>query len=218
MAEASRLALALVLCVISPVSPVSPVACQKEGEGPPIQKTKEEITKKKDPDPDPPKTRTPEKHRAAGEPCARETKSTTFGPKAITPPGPPCKANADCKEEKNGRCSAGGTCTYDSCYVDGDCRVDGKGGVCVCSEEGKRGYSCLHGDCSVDSDCGKNGFCSPTYGMSCGPFTGTIGWYCHTAKDKCVDDGDCVKGGDHGYCAFNNELGIWTCGYGHCVG
>lgn len=197
---------------------VASLACQKGGEGPAIEKTKDE-QKKKDPKPDKPdpKPSEPKRHRAASEPCARETKSTTFGPRAITPPGPPCKVNANCTEAKNGRCSASGTCTYDGCYVDADCRVDGKGGVCVCSEEGKSGYSCLHGDCSTDADCG-NDYCSPTYGMSCGPFTGTIGWYCHTPKDKCRDDDDCHKDKEQGYCAFNQELGYWSCGYGHCVG
>jgi hypothetical protein len=176
--------------------------------------------KKADHPPPPVTARTPEKHRESGTPCPREATRETHGPRMRTPDGPPCTANADCKEQKNGRCSASGFCSYDSCYADADC---GKGGVCVCTEEGKRGYACVMGNCSVDGDCkGErgNGYCSPTYGLSCGPFTGTIGWYCHTKDDDCVDDGDCAKPGKgaRGYCAWSPEASKWVCGYGQCVG
>src|SRR5687767_12168875 len=81
-------------------------ACQKAGDGA-IEKTNDEVKKKpKDKDDDPPATAAPKKHRAAAEPCPRETKIMKLAAKMATPPGPPCKANADCKDEKNGRCSA----------------------------------------------------------------------------------------------------------------
>lgn len=186
--------------------------------------TPDEPTQKPPKKRDPPPARTPEKHRATGTPCPKETTPATrvtHGPRMRTPDGPPCTANADCKEQKNGRCSATGHCSYDGCYADADC---GKGGVCVCTEEGKRGYSCVMGNCSVDGDCdvgSSKGYCSPTYGLACGAFTGTIGWYCHTKDDDCVDDADCKgkpgKSGN-GYCAWSPEASKWVCGYGHCVG
>jgi hypothetical protein len=210
VASIPRLALAVLL--------LCPLACQKESAGPAIEKTKEEVPKKKDPEPTPKvKVSEPTRHRAVTEPCARETKRTTFAPRVITPipDGAPCKANADCKDQKNGRCSGNGTCTYDACYVDADCRVDGKGGVCLCNEEGLQGYSCAGGNCSVDADCGKN-YCSPSFGMQCGK--GLAGYYCHTAKDECGNDEDCTNDSGRGYCAYNKAVGYWACGYGVCLG
>lgn len=160
----------------------------------------------------------PKKHRAKATSCPHESSRTTYGPRMRMPDGAPCKANADCKEDKNGRCNADGHCAYDACYADADC---GKGGECVCNEEGKRGWYCMMGDCSIDADCGKKGYCSPSPSLHCGYFSGVVGNYCHTAKDECVDDDDC-KGGDAGsgpgYCAFSAEAHKWVCGYSVCVG
>ena len=158
------------------------VACPKAKEGADIEKPLDRGTKKT-PKPDPDgKTEEPKRHRAVAVPCERESKKASFKYQPA-PLGPPCKVHADCTEKKNGRCAATATCTYDSCYVDADCRKGDKtGGVCECGESGAAGHSCTPGNCSTDSDCGKNGWCSPTYGMDCGPFTGTVGWYCHTAK------------------------------------
>lgn len=159
----------------------------------------------------------PKSHRSAHVSCpsadtpAKTT--TTFGPRLPIAPGPACKSKADCTDKANGRC-AGGHCTYDACYEDKDCGDR----VCECQQEGVRGYYCKGGNCSVDSDCGTDGFCSPTYGMACGAFTGVIGYYCHTKADECTDSDECVKGKEHGYCAFDPDAKHWRCGYGHCVG
>jgi hypothetical protein len=41
--------------------------------------------------------------------------------------------------------------------------------------------------CAIDSDCGPGGFCSPSPSADdCNPL-----YYCHTAADTCVNDGDC---------------------------
>ena len=161
--------------------------------------------------------KTPEKHRTAHAPCSRvdtpASPTVTYGPKAMEPPGPACASKADCKANANGRCSRG-HCTYDGCYEDKDC---GKT-VCECHEEGIHGYYCKGGDCAVDSDCGDKGYCSPTWGMECGAFTGVIGFFCHTEKDECTDDGECVKEKQKGYCAYDSEKKHWRCGYGQCVG
>jgi hypothetical protein len=188
---------------------------------PDSQATPDEPAKKPKKKPDPPKpARPPAKHRDAELRCTKEVTRETHGPRMRIPDGPPCTANADCTAQKNGRCNATGHCAYDRCYHDADC---GKGGVCVCTEEGTRGYACVMGNCSVDGDCttGRaNGYCSPTYGLACGAFTGTIGWYCHTKDDDCLDDDDCVKPGKgaRGYCAWSPEASKWVCGYGPCVG
>lgn len=157
------------------------------------------------------------KHRETHGTCpsadTKATATTTFAPKMPTPPGPPCSSKADCKAEANGRCSRG-HCTYDGCYEDKDCGNK----VCQCDEDGTRGYYCKAGDCAIDADCGEHGYCSPTYGMSCGAFTGVVGYYCHTRDDECTNDDECVKGKEQGYCAFDPEKKHWRCGYGHCVG
>lgn len=158
-----------------------------------------------------------DKHRDKHASCSRDDTpaptAVTYGPKPHEPPGPACKSKADCTANKNGRCSRG-HCTYDNCYEDKDC---GKA-VCECSDDGIRGHYCKQGDCAVDSDCGSNGYCSPTWGMSCGAFTGVIGYYCHTADDECTNDSECVKGKEQGYCAYDTDLKHWRCGFGHCVG
>jgi hypothetical protein len=165
----------------------------------------------------PPKLVEPKSHRTAHVTCdSKDTKApptATFGPRMPIKPGPACKSKADCKEQPNGRCSLG-HCTYDGCYDDKDCGNK----VCECHEEGVRGYYCKSGDCSVDSDCGDNGYCSPTWGMSCGSFTGVVGYFCHTKEDECTNNDECMKGKEQGYCAYDPTLKHWRCGFGHCVG
>ncbi len=159
------------------------------------------------------KTPAPEKHRTATR-CPKTVivdAHDRMGPS----PGGPCSADADCKAEKNGRCTSKGTCTYDECYLDSDC----KKGVCMCEEYGKRGYYCLEaGDCRTDEDCGDD-YCSPTFDLTCGPYHGVIAHRCHTPDDKCQNDEDCRKDGQSfGYCAFHPEVGHWACGYAMCKG
>lgn len=182
-----------------------------------IDKDDEKPKRKKTPDSPEKLWKTPTKHRAEHAPCNRADTpgggTVTYGPKMKEPPGPACASKADCKASPNGRCSAG-HCTYDGCYEDKDC---GKT-VCECREEGIHGYYCKGGDCAVDADCGANGFCSPTWGMDCGAFTGVIGFYCHTSKDECVDDSECKSTKGQGYCAYDTEKKRWRCGYGQCVG
>jgi hypothetical protein len=181
-----------------------------------IDKDDDKPTKKK---PKPPEkaAKVPEKHRTTHGSCpSADTPApgtVTYGPKAITPPGPACKSKADCKDKANGRCSQG-HCTYDNCYEDKDC---GKT-VCECRQDGINGYFCKGGDCAVDADCGANGYCSPSWSMTCGAFSGVVGFYCHTASDECTDDSECVKETVQGYCAFDSAAKHWRCGYGHCVG
>jgi len=162
----------------------------------------------------------PEQHVAVAPTCP------TTRPPSIVDAGPPpgdggvvipgCHSDSDCTMGKNGRCMrigniAGDTCTYDECFTDGDC---GQGKACLCSADGNL---CLDANCQTDGDCAGLG-CSPSYGTSCGPYSGTQGFYCHTPSDECVDDKDCNAGGKVGYCAYSSQAGHWACAYSICSG
>lgn len=126
-----------------------------------------------------------------------------------------CHGDADCTAGQNGRCSAPGhalqTCSYDQCFADADC---GAGKACECSTEG---HMCVVAECHTDGDCGTFG-CSPTAGPRCSNAGRTRGYYCHTAKDECIDDGDCKKSnGTTGTCVRLPEESRWTCSYDACA-
>ena len=160
----------------------------------------------------------PEKHRPAPVKCDNVRPSPPVG----SSPQGTCSAHSDCTQGKNGRCSAsrvGYTCTYDECFEDSDC---GTGGVCQC-EGGFRSDNnvCLKSVCQIDADCGPGSWCSPSFG-DCGNYTGVTGYYCHTPKDECINDSDCVGQGPVGpgtpYCMYNEAAGYWQCSSSHCVG
>lgn len=172
----------------------------------------------------PPTRRVPMRHRAAAMACSRERPASTcmagFGPPSA------CTTDAQCTTGVNGRCVGnphdGCRCNYDTCFADGECST---GGPCECrlSSRGASGANvCLAGNCRVDADCGAEGFCSPTLG-SCGDYGGTVGYYCHTPNDECLDDADCVDRdagflGQRPYCMFARETGRWVCSNQGCAG
>ncbi len=161
------------------------------------------------------------RHRPSPSMCDHER------PPGTSPfPGTPteCTIDADCTMGTNGRCNGNGhdgwRCTYDACFSDAEC-TSGTARICECEGEFRSDANvCLSGDCVTDADCA-SGFCSPTLG-SCGDYTGTVGWFCHTCADTCVDDADCgaVDAGSFGrpYCAFDPMSGHWGCQSTHCVG
>jgi hypothetical protein len=167
-------------------------------------------------------------HREKGQECSREKvagNAEARAPQEGDVPRPmregKCKSDADCSAGKNGRCSMVGggrlppyaACVYDACYVDADC---GSKNACSCGGSPSDGHTCEQGNCAVDADCGTNGYCSPSLG-SCGNYGGTVGNFCHTSKDDCMNDDECTdKPG--GYCAYSQEAQKWQCSYGHCVG
>jgi hypothetical protein len=147
-----------------------------------------------------------------------------------------CKMDSDCSNPSmgtNGRCGPGGRiagcqCSYDQCFADGDCA---NGGVCECGRATSSGGGaavpvpgptitpvnvCKAGNCRLDKDCGAGGYCSPSLG-SCGNFFGVVGYWCHTPKDKCVDDADCAKQGG-GDCRYAPMTGAWECQTSQCAG
>jgi hypothetical protein len=168
-------------------------------------------------------------HRAATVVCAPD-RGPGLCAAASNPSTPPasllCKEDADCTTGKNGRCLpmariVGCQCTYDACFSDADCAQTG--GPCECRTSGAGtaapGYTatnvCKGGNCRTDKDCG-SGYCSPTFG-SCGKFLGVVAYYCHTPKDKCVDDADCATQGG-GDCRYNQVMGAWMCETTQCAG
>jgi len=170
--------------------------------------------------------RVPMRHRAAAENCPRPPPplpdggvgaDSGFVPDASNDQ---CAVDRDCTARGGGHCVSsrvGRICTYDTCYADGDCTM----GACVCAGGvlGNAGANvCLMGNCRVDADCGANGYCSPTYDTMCGPYSGFRGFYCHTPRDACIDDADCVMGTMMGYCAFQPTVGSWACSYSFCAG
>jgi hypothetical protein len=133
-----------------------------------------------------------------------------------------CLIDSQCTTGENPRCTPSGgnarpSCQSDACFADTDCP---KGNVCECGGSagvGRFANVCLAGNCSVDSDCGSDGYCSPSYGTSCGAYGGIVGYFCHTAHDQCTNDDECVDGGA-GYCAFQPATNRWTCFYSFCAG
>jgi hypothetical protein len=131
----------------------------------------------------------------------------------------PCADDAQCTAGQDGRCLQVGQgvilyrCTYDQCATDSDCPA-----MNVCQCEGN-GNTCLPGNCRTDTDCGQGGYCSPSYGATCGSYSGLAGYYCHTANDDCTNDSQCSPGGVGSYCYYSPQAGKWTCSSGGvCAG
>jgi len=162
-----------------------------------------------------PPVRVPLRHRAVAEACDRERPPGNVNNDV----GAQCSADEDCTDGENGRCiqHRETLCTYDGCFDDGAC----DGFACEC--EGGWGSDhniCLRqGNCLVDADCGEGGYCSPSLG-DCGDYGGTVGYFCHTPQDECIDDADCggMPGSGGSYCRFNPAVGHWSCDDSQCVG
>jgi len=114
-----------------------------------------------------------------------------------------CKQDGDCTAGQNGRCNVGGSrmptnlCSYDSCFVDADCK--GKG-PCECNQYG--GNACLEGNCQVDADCA-SGSCGRSNFVGC--WGGSASYWCRSNKDTCVEDDDCGKGPPYKTCAWDGK-------------
>ena len=157
-------------------------------------------------------THAPKYHRAEATSCGPSMPQTA------------CKTDADCAivGPTGGivpKCTAAGVCDDDECIMDADC-TSGGNSVCECKDDPSGGGSsngnvCLPGNCQTDADCAA-GYCSPTVSADCGTFYGTVGFYCHTCEDTCLDDSDCT--GSYYYCAFDPTVGHWACGEAVCAG
>jgi hypothetical protein len=164
----------------------------------------------------------PGSHRPVAVPCVPaplppepEIPDAGLGPGATFQ----CHVHADCTAKPRGRCifyptdppyDPGGTrCVYDECTVDDDCPPDG---VCACDNVAN---TCLPGNCRIDSDCGPGGYCSPSIDPC---LKTTLGDFCHTAADTCIDDSDCSNSTAVGLpaCEYDTTAGHWACSPGLC--
>lgn len=170
--------------------------------------------------------RVPLRHRATATACPSTRPASMCDPGVGSGPPLMCRSDSECTAGTNGRCVGnphdGCRCNYDACSTDGDCM----NAACECrlASRGAAGANvCIPGNCRVDADCGVGGYCSPTLG-SCGDYGGLVGYYCHTARDECVDDADCATVLDGGflgqrpYCMYSQEVGRWVCSNSGCAG
>jgi len=173
--------------------------------------------------------KTPLNHRPSDAQC-----STAAAPGNCTAPLPigvqggssgGCAIDNDCTGGTNGRCITPGggvrlasdpacVCTYDACMRDTDCP---SGQTCACRGcpyIQYEGNTCVSGNCRVDADCGAGGYCSPSpvSGGWCGNDL-LAGYYCHTARDLCIDDSDCTTKTVPGLpvCAYSTTDTRWEC-------
>jgi hypothetical protein len=173
--------------------------------------------------------RTPMLHRATATACSGALADagvvtsvfTGASPGPVAPDGGAlsCATDSDCPACANGQldhCFATYlltlACVCDQCNTDQDC---GSSGVCACNQTGwgnlQIGNVCiLAGNCRVDADCGPGGFCSPSP-ANCN----AGGYYCHTAKDTCLDYADCAA---PTACAYSAAAGAWACTTSACGG
>jgi len=173
--------------------------------------------------------RVPQKHRAVAVACPTDRPAGLCTGTNVPDAGFGCAKDEDCAAGTNGRCSSGGRlagcqCSYDTCATDADCAQ--MGGPCECRSSAQGIVApptttsmnvCKAGNCRVDHDCGAGGYCSPSLG-SCGNYAGVVGYYCHTAKDTCVDDADCQVRGGVGDCRYDPASNAWACATSQCAG
>lgn len=157
--------------------------------------------------------RAPKEHRASRAQCRTERA-------AVTPASDGCPVNAlhcaqdsDCSAGSNGRCFDVGLCpsdcSYDDCSQDSDCAHRTP---CFCRPSATdKNYCFTLSNCSVDADCGDGGYCSPsliTSSCICENESCAEGYFCHTARDGCLDDSDCQAGQS---CAFDRSAQQFSC-------
>ena len=163
----------------------------------------------------------PKVHRATAETCTADRPAGTTG---AGPDEGECMVDADCAAGTYGRCvqdlGKARACSYDECAADADC---GGGSVCECRNPAKHDANvCVHGNCKTDADC-QGGYCSPS-AVTLDPFCsldvpiGSVGYFCHTSADECVDDVDC-EGGTATFpsCFFDVDKAHFDCFPVQCV-
>lgn len=160
----------------------------------------------------------PKVHRASGATCPTDrpagvTDGTTGD----------CTTDADCTNGMNGRCEqrigAPPICSYDECQSDTDCGT----AACECRNPAQfLANVCVHGNCITDADCNGD-YCSPS-AVTLSPFCtleipiGTIGYFCHSGADECVNDDECPAGTSGlQSCLFDADKGHWACRDVVCV-
>ena len=168
--------------------------------------------------------RVPANHRASDAQCMQIAAAGSCScpdPGNCPSAGWECISDSGCGDAgMNGRCiprggPAGCFCTYDSCAGDTDCP---NGQTCACHGSPytfSAGNACVPGNCRVDADCGTGGYCSPSPARPCGEggssgYCQGVGYYCHTPKDRCIDDADCAGSTGTG-CVYSASNRSWEC-------
>ena len=160
----------------------------------------------------------PVNHRPDDSECSAPAPAGNCGVGTGSPDGGfGCTSDGECTQGANGRCNRpfpflqGCQCDYDSCAHDTDCPGTN---LCVCHESAytnRSGNECLPGNCRADTECGANGYCSPSAGSqdpnTCGG--AVVGYFCHTAADRCVNDTDCT--GLYAACEWSSTDVRWEC-------
>lgn len=151
-------------------------------------------------------------HRPAATACG----VSPGGGGAISASSLACASDNDCRDAgtRFWWCT-GGACygdSLDECLTDTDCPT---GQACACRPNYGGWNSCAPSNCRVDSDCGPMGFCSPSYSAYCS--AAVEGYFCRTVADTCETDSDCkdaggsLPSGTSPQCAYQPNLGYWTC-------
>ena len=125
-----------------------------------------------------------------------------------------CTDDADCSEKAPCACRSSTSATAaNTCATDSNCRVDadcGHGGFCSPSLLDNVCQCFSERFCQADagSSCSETGSDGVTKSVpcSCGGNCGH-GYFCHTAKDTCLDDSDCARG----TCNFDLTSRAWMC-------
>ena len=152
-----------------------------------------------------------QQHRGVPNACDAQRRASDPMALGITQSGE-CKADADCKDGRNGRCLvsavAAPRCTYDECLTDADC---GEGKNCFCAPGDYVHNRCVEANCHTDADCNEDGACSASYG-DCGALHDVQGYYCHTCEDECTDDRDCWGETQQPRdCRYDKKRKLWSC-------
>ena len=174
--------------------------------------------------------------RARESPCgradgalsgAKRGAGATLMAHVLATSSPVARVTATARTALNGRClqgdvpiACGQSCSYDQCATDADCAGNTP---CVCRSSASDSAPNVcqgGGNCRIDADCGPGGYCSGSippdrcngYLFIC-DFSCGSGYFCHTSKDTCTDNSDCMGG----FCGFDLDSQSWRCGGGACA-
>ncbi|HEX4403888.1 MAG TPA: hypothetical protein VH560_03620 [Polyangia bacterium] len=162
----------------------------------------------------------PSMHRPVAVVCPTDRPAATcmhVTPGAAPVNGGNCTNDGDCTSGHNGRCDTTepfegdcSTCSYDECFADVDCAGRAP---CDCRAGPVTGANvCAAGNCRVDADCGAGGYCSPSTARCAGSSDpASVGYFCRTPADTCVEDADCASTTQSQQCRFDATAGHWRC-------
>ena len=161
----------------------------------------------------PPTVDPPDEHRALPQDCGAAPTGWSKQPVPSPNRGTLCSGVTDCGpgvhcvNDPRVRVRA---CISDECYSDSDCD---EGSACLCGNI-EAVHRCVPAECRTDQQCAESGYCSPSPGCF-GKTSGTIAYYCRTARDECRSDRECKAGG---FCGYDVNQTFWRCLEPTCFG